>query len=50
MNDSLWAKIRHLFPYRLLVFRPAREFTLSEITAIAERAGLHLDVRLERNP
>lgn len=49
MRNATWLKVRHLFPYNLLVFQPRREFTIGEIIAIAEKAGLHLNVRLVKN-
>lgn len=49
MKNADWKKVRGLFPYNLLVFRPRREFTVGEIVAIAEKAGLRVEVRIERN-
>ncbi len=46
MRTATWYKVRHIFPYNLLVFQPRREFTIREIVEIAEKAGYQLTVHV----
>lgn len=49
MTNAAWAKLRRIWPYSILVFRPRREFTIGEITAMAAHAGLTVTVRVVKN-